>query len=634
MVINKKTSTEGEALLIQFSEPWMFVQRILSVKVDVTTETEELFYYKEFRWSIDGFSFTDFIYAGDNFENLMALKVPTDKPFFLQIRLTQVGDGELLVNSIDINLLKNDNEFCLNTQLTCCDANSVAQGLVFNDCCGDSFNPYGLGNTAMIYQQLCGVISNMFGFCVGYYRVDPDQKSRDVILKEYSLYNVAQYDTVKIVIPDNQLPTRDIQYNPLMLDFPAQFEVHIVRSSFEQVFGAGARPQQHDYLYFEQYMNRMYEVDAVAQPDDVIFGAAYWRVSLVPYQKRTAVGYDGTEDLKVQTDDIVTSIEDVFKQEREDEYDDTRKPNQYNTIGTKSDDYVRSYIHKLLKIEPIQIHNGYTIISKYCYDLTSIAANDLAVTYRKGSAFQKSQYGYVNGAISFFLNLQTKPVPKTILKFIETNEDKTVITANYPENDRMEQLKYESLKKYDFLKIDRRLYCVKYVNIKNGKVYVELNEPMHDKLKDFVAIKQVQKTDVLTYGDLFKVQLSGKSVSIVYNGKEYVSDYLFETDKWYQFVVNYNEMANQLSIFVYQEEDNKIKKAFKNTWTNVEIKHKSDNEWKLYGNECKFTNFRVWKAPIEEEEQITILQQYVVNDTHLTTLVDNATPELLMQKTK
>ena len=92
MVINKNTSTEGEALLIQFSEPWMFVQRILSVKVDVTTETEELFYYKEFRWSIDGFSFTDFIFAGDNFENLMALKVPNDKPFFLQIRLTQVGE--------------------------------------------------------------------------------------------------------------------------------------------------------------------------------------------------------------------------------------------------------------------------------------------------------------------------------------------------------------------------------------------------------------------------------------------------------------------------------------------------------------------------------------------------------------
>lgn len=634
MVINKSTSTEGEALLIQFSEPWMFVQRILSCKVDVTIETEELFYYKEFRWSIDGFSFTDFIYAGDNFENLMTLKVPTDKPFFLQIRLTQVGEGELLVNSIDINLLKNDNEFCLNTQLTCCDANSVAQGLVFNNCCGDSFNPYGLGNTAMIYQQLCSVISNMFGFCVGYYRVDPDQKSRDVILKEYSLYNVAQYDTIKIVIPDNQLPSRDIQYNPLMLDFPAQFEVHIVRSSFEQVFGAGARPQQHDYLYFEQYMNRMYEVDAVAQPDDVIFGSAYWRVSLVPYQKRTAVGYDGTEELKVQTDDIVTSIEDVFKEEREVEYEDTRKPNQYKTIGTQSDDYIRSYIHKLLKIEPEQVHNGYTVIAKYCYDLTSIPANDLAVRYRKGVAFQKSQYGYVNGAFSFFLNLQAKPMPKIVLKFAETNENRTVIIANYPETDRMEKLRYDSLSKYDFLKIDRRLYCIKSVKTENGKVYVELNEPLHAAMKDFIAIKQAQKNDVLVYNDNFKVQQSGKSVIIKYNGVEYVPNYSFETDKWYQFVINYNEMSSQFSIFIYEEIDNKIKRIFKNTWNDAKIKEDTEGEWLLYGNECKFTNFRVWKAPIEEDQQISILQQYVVNDTHLTTLVDNATPELLMQKTK
>lgn len=474
----------------------------------------------------------------------------------------------------------------------------------------------------------------MFGICCGYYKVDPDQKSRDVILKEYSLYNVSQYDTVKILIPDNQLASRDIQFNPIMMDFPAQFEVHIVKSSFEQVFGVGARPQQHDYLYFEQYMNRMYEVDAVAQPDDVIYGSAYWRVSLVPYQKRTAVGYDDAEELKVQTDDIVTSIEDVFKEEREVEYEDTRKPNQYKTIGTLSDDYVRSYIHKLLKIEPEQVHNGYTVIAKYCYDLTSIPANDLAVRYREGTAFKKSQYGYVNGAFSFFLNLQTKPVPKTILKFAETNEDRTIIIANYPETDKMEKLRYDSLAKYDFLKIDRRIYCVKSVKTENGKVYVELNESLHAAMKDFVAIKQIQKNDLLVYNDNFKVQQSGKSVLINYNGREYVPNYNFETNKWYQFVINYNEMSNQFSIFVYEEVDNKIKRVYKNTWNDAEIKEDIEGQWTLYGNECKFTNFRVWKAPIEEDVQMSILQQYVVNDTHLTTLVDNATPELLMQKTK
>ena len=623
-----KTESEGQSLLIQLNNPFLNISRILSYSFDIN-ETEDLYFYKEFRYSVDGFSFTDFI----DISQLTQTVFNKNLPVFLNFRLTQVGDGELEFDTDKMTLQTDQKDnFCLGNSVSCCDANSIVQGFVFNDCCGNNFNPYNLGNTGLLYEQLCGVVSNMFGICCGYYKTDPDQKSRDVILKEYSLYNVVQYDTVKILIPDNQLPSRDIQYHFLQLDFPAQFEVHIVRSSFEQVFGKGTRPMQHDYLYFEQYMNRMYEVDAVAQPDDVIFGSAYWRVSLVPYQKRTAVGYDNAEDLKIQTDDIVTNIEDLFKEEREVEYDDTRKPNQYNTIGTLSDDYVRSYIHKLLKIEPHQIHDGYTVISKYCYDLTSISIDELAVKYRKGKAFAKSQYGYVNGAFTFFVNLQTKSIPKTILKFKESNDN--IIIANYPKTDKTEKLKYDSLTKYDFLKIDRKLYCIMSINIEDGKVMIELDEPLHTKLKDFVAIKQNKKRDLLVYNNNFKVVVNGKSIEIEYNGNSYVSNYSFETDVWYQFVVNYNEMSKQFSIFIYQEKDNKIQRVYKNTWANVLINEDIVGEWTLYGNECKFTNFRVWKAPIEEDVQISILQQYVVNDTHLTTLVDNATPELLLQKTK
>ena len=317
-----KTEAEGQALLIQLSNPFLNISKILSYSFEIA-ETDELYYYKEFRYSVDGFSYTDFI----DLSQITYTEFNSKLPVFLNFRFTQVGEGVLEFDT-DNMFLQTDqqNDFCIGNSVSCCDANSIVQGLVFNNCgCNDGFNPYSLGNTGVLYEQLCNTISNMFGFCVGYYRVDPDQKSRDVILKEYSLYNVVQYDTVKILIPDNQLPSRDIQYSPIMLDYPAQFEVHITRSSFEQVFGKGTRPMQHDYLYFEQYMNRMYEIDAVAQPDDVIFGSAYWRVSLVPYQKRTAVGFDNAENLKIQTDDIVSNIEDVFKDEREIEYQDTRK---------------------------------------------------------------------------------------------------------------------------------------------------------------------------------------------------------------------------------------------------------------------------------------------------------------------
>lgn len=634
MIINKSTSSEGEALLIQFSEPWMFVQKILSCTFDIKTESEELFYYKEFRWSIDGFSFTDFIELGKNFSNLLNLVPPHDKPFFLQFRLTQIGEGELVVESLDLNILQNNNEYCINSQVTCCDANSIVQGLVFNNCgCNNNFNPYNLGNTGLLYEQLCGVVSNLFGICCGYYKVDPDQKSRDVILKEYSLYNVIDSNTIKIVIPDNELPSRNIEYHFLQLDFPAQFEVHIVKTAFEQAFGKGSRPQQHDYLYFEQYMNRMYEVDAVAQPDDVIYGSAYWRVSLVPYQKRTAVGFDNAEELKIETEDIVTNIEDVFKEEREVEYKDTRKPNQYRVIGTLCDDYVRSYINPDLRIEEHKINMAYTVVSKYYYDLNSIPSQDMAIKYRFGKAFIKNNYGYVNGSISFFIQSNISSSPKTVLKFLSTNTDNTVLYAKYPELDKMQQLKYNNIHEGDILSIERRKYIVISSEIKNGQVEVKLAEPLFTHLTNFVAIKQPKTKKLLDYNDNFSIKLNQKQLIFNVFGQEIIPSFDFENDNWYAFVINYNNMANQFSIFVYKI-NNGFEKVYKNTWQISNIVENTNGEWALFANECKFTNFRIWKSSIEEDEQKTILQQYVINDTHLTSLIDNASPELLMQKTK
>ena len=55
------------------------------------------------------------------------------------------------------------------------------------------------------------------------------------------------------------------------MDWPVEFEVHIVRAPFQAVFGPGSKPQMHDYMYFEQFLNRMYEVNAVAEPDGTYF---------------------------------------------------------------------------------------------------------------------------------------------------------------------------------------------------------------------------------------------------------------------------------------------------------------------------------------------------------------------------
>ena len=260
-------------------------------------------------------------------------------------------------------------------------------------------------------------------FCVKYYKTKADQRSKDVILKEYSLFDVIASGEVKIMVPDNELPTRDIQFNPLMMDFPVQFEIHIVKSAFEAVFGVGSKPQMRDYLYFEQFMNRMYEVDAIAEADDFMYTGSYWRVSLVTYQKRTNVLYDGgdgasaaqqaiSEAIEVETDALTSNVEDKFRVERENQFKDVRKPNEYNTIGSQANDYVRRALNRKMSITEENVYNNWTIISKYHYALGTLSDRSLAVKYRYKNGWTSEE----DRAFTFWFRPQfTKPIQKNIL---------------------------------------------------------------------------------------------------------------------------------------------------------------------------------------------------------------------------
>jgi hypothetical protein len=189
----------------------------------------------------------------------------------------QSGNGTLEFVSIALELVTTSGTICQVPQIACCDGQSQSgsQSLAIT-CCTEPWNPYDISRAAQAYKQLSAVVSNMFGFCVKYFKTEADQRSRDFIFKEYSLFNVIQSSDTKIMVPDNELPTRAIQFNPMMMDYPVQFEVHIVKSEFEKAFGIGSRPEMRDYLYFEQFLHKMYEVDSVAESDDYMHQGSYW----------------------------------------------------------------------------------------------------------------------------------------------------------------------------------------------------------------------------------------------------------------------------------------------------------------------------------------------------------------------
>ena len=639
------TNANGDAILISLQEPYKDVVEVIGY-ADVTKgENTGVYFNKQFRWGTDGVTYSDYITLTN--ANLEALLLDPNKPFWIQYRYEQVGDGTLEFESIALELVTDGGVICRVPQIECGAEGCVGVPNLVVDCCGEGWNPYDLSRASAMYDQLSAVTSNLFGFCVDYFKTKADQRSRDVILKEYSLFNVISEAEVKILIPDNELPTREIQFNPLMMDFPVQFEVHIVKSAFEAVFGLGAKPEMRDYLYFKQYMNRMYEIDAIAEADDFLYAGSYWRVSLVPYQQRTAVGFDNTTAGKNAETDTKALVSDVdkFEEERNDEFEDVRKPNQYNTIGSLCNDYVRRILDKKLIIKEENVYNEWTIISKYHYELDSMRTAEEAIEYRYNQGWSKTD----DRAFTFWARPQYKtPIGNNvlILSIVDDNGKVKFNTGGLPEFGQALRVgdwvsisgtqSYNGIAK--IIKIDGNSITLDEAYVDNVTV---TGSPKFNKeaSNNFM----VYENSLLPPTQFVSLTYTPNWFIMKINDKYYKwkMTQSFLKDEWYAFVINLNSTSKQLSLYVYNTPETsgainpsrtaKLNRIFFESKTYTEVDVVNDLSWKLLGSQTDLTNIRIWKKPIEEELQTLILSQYVVKDTHLSLLLDNASPELLLQ---
>ena len=244
MAVTGNTVTAvGDSLLISLSSPYTNVVSVQGYVDVVEGEDTANYFIKEFRWSKDNTVYSDFVDLTD--ANLQNLLLDPTQPFWIQYKYTcsalESGHSLTFV-SISLEVVTSAGTIEQMPQYDCCNGNSndPCANLVI-DCCGaEPWDPYSVQNNN--YNQFSQIVSDLFGFCVSYYKTAADQRSRDVILKEYSLFNVIDSsNNLKILIPDNELPTKDIQFGPLGLDIPVLFEVHIVKTEFERVFGKGSK---------------------------------------------------------------------------------------------------------------------------------------------------------------------------------------------------------------------------------------------------------------------------------------------------------------------------------------------------------------------------------------------------------
>ena len=607
------------------------IKQILGFKANISGETNNVYYDKEFRYSSDGILWSDYKQLTN--ENLSNINV-YDGKIYLQYRFTQVGNGNLSINSISLDVDYNSE---VDSVIPECFWNNFVDNsskIVFNTGSSSVFNPYALGQGIQMYNQLSALISSMFGFCVLYFKTEANSRTRDVVLKEYSIEKVIAKDNIKILIPDNQLPTRELQFNSMMLDMPIQFEVHVVKSDFQKVFGKDSHPDPHDYLYLSNYVNKMYMVDSVSDPDDFGYAASYWRVSLVPYQEFSSVQFEDNSLLE-ETESLVFSAEGKFGDEVQDEFDDIRKDSQLNDVGDfgEGQDLLREYLEPNLRINSENIYNKWTVVSKQHYALSTIEKGRRVVKYRYNDSFSDTD----ERMLTFWFR------PKNIDKSVSENILLTEISEN-EKGIKVGVQKWNNLfQDGNYVKLTRTGSANGYrkiveANRGGGYIVVEGKYDARARIMNCAKLVAYGVNVPIYMGDTFSVEQNYNSISLNIGNKHY--DFTFDNfgkfeNKWYAVVIGLNKgIAN---IWLYDSVGSDKKENIKSELKLISCSSKEIGKFEIFGSECglmscdlDFTNFRLWNKICEQEIHDLILSQYVVDDSHNTLIVDNAQQELLL----
>lgn len=342
------------------------------------------FFEYEYRWSDTNSQFSEYRPLNKNmgFGDLLSLTFDSTKPLWIDIKaevaaLSSGNSISFISVTYTLETVDGQVESCPNFCVECTDPFAYdGCANIEVSCDTDIFQPYNLTKSTTIYKQLVGITNDIFGHTVQYFRTEPDKRTEDVILMEYSLFNVVDKKDVKVLVPDNEFPEENPTYDIFGMEF-AEFEVHIVAEEFERVFGLGVQPRNMDYMYIP-IINKMYEVSSVGLADEFNRENSYYRVKLVKYQERTAVQKNNFE---ADTDNLITGVEEVFGERQSEEMEKDTNPTQFQTVSTSYRDGIRMFVDKKLSIEDYDLKNRWTIVSKNYYDLNAMKLNNVAVEY-------------------------------------------------------------------------------------------------------------------------------------------------------------------------------------------------------------------------------------------------------------
>ena len=375
VVSNGILSNVGDYVLITFNSSFDQIKTINDYTDTITAETTNKFFNKEFRYSYDNKEFSTWFELNDFYLSQVIIQ----PSIYLEVKYTREGtdtSGTMVVSEFDFNITyitppKLQNQTC-NSCVCTNDMSNTDSSL--------AFNPYQLDGFFCLKNIMETAINKVYSHSTRYWRALPDQKTRDIIFKEYSLYNHDAEKCVPIMIPDNQLPDNQVQFTMSDMDFyDLPFEVQVLKTAWQEIYGADSYPAKEDALYID-ILDRMYVVDSsyLFKPMGTTTGT-YYRLHLIKWQDAVSNQFPTEERGKI--DDLVTSFEEVFGEENAETIDHYAKPEQY-MFQTDDHDNIRKSVNNSLAFVQYDLVNNWTTIAQSYYDLSSIPVSEIGLRYR------------------------------------------------------------------------------------------------------------------------------------------------------------------------------------------------------------------------------------------------------------
>jgi hypothetical protein len=586
--INNSTNTVGEIFRIQLTmiEPISVLNNIVFSISPTETLTE--YHIKEIRWSFDGINYSSWIIVPTDFTQISTILNSQIANVFFEFRFTRVSAFPVTItlNSVQIIYTKQviPENICPITCANPCLFPTEEIGRCskeYNSCAGitvacDStifrLNDYA-GALACLYENMANATGAMISWNVYYFQVKQSEKSRDIILHEYTLHNVVSAKMLPIIVPNNEFPSEEIQYSSFDMGFSEDFEIQIMKNAFENAFGITERPGQRDFLYFP-IQNRLWEVHStyLSKGDFMQFGT-YYKAKLYKWQDKKNVARDVPTDAIINN--IATNFEELFREEEKDEFDRVTHPMQYKTITIGDGDHIRKSILEDLSISDTEIDNYFTRVTKNVYVMHSITQHNItAVEYRLLCNISSVS----NLSISFWF------------RYTKTNFTNTV--------------------NFDTI-----------LNAIDNNVGISLSAKYNTtSLNEF---ELVLNTDTYTFDGL-PTLVRNEWYGFVLNISNVYGTMDFKIWK-IAYDVN-NPTPNTMTT--------KLILLYTKSLSYMPVSFASNVPYKLMSGLYEISNIRLWSQPIKEENQSIILNQYTVKDSHNLLLADNAMRPFIMNKIK